>query len=261
MPVSATENAITDFDRLSSMLPELQPLVALSMVSRTEPCSVNLSALESRFLSTCCRRLASVCMISDPSELPSSIVKSRPLPSATCRKVFAAVILQFGEPHAAHFHVHLAGFDLAQIQNVVDQRQQVGSGGVNGFGELHLLGRQVLVRVFRQHARQNQKIVERRAQLVAHVGQEFALVLGSERKLFGLFFQRLLGLLHFLVLGFDFGLLLGQQLRFFLQFGVGLLQLKLLALQLLGQRLALLAEVARSAWWRRWCSARCRWIA
>ena len=62
-------------------------------------------------------------------------------------------------------------------------------------------------------------------------------------KLLGLFFQRLLGLLHFLILGFHFGLLLGQQLRFFLQLGVGLLQLKLLALQLFGQRLALLQQL------------------
>ena len=139
-----------------------------------------------------------------------------------------AEVVQFAEADAADFHVHLAGFDLAQIQNVVDQRQQVGSGGVNGFGELHLLGRQVLVRVLGQHARQNQQVVERRAQLVAHVGQELALVLRGERQLLGLFFQRLLGLLHFAVLGFDFGLLLGQQLRLFLQLGVGLLQLELL---------------------------------
>ncbi len=87
----------------------------------------------------------------------------------------------------------------------------------------------------RQHLRQNQQIVQRRPQLVAHVGEEFALVLRSQRKLFGLFFERRLGLLDFAVLGFDFGLLFGQQLRFFFQFGVGLLQL-------FGQRLALLQQ-------------------
>ena len=139
--------------------------------------------------------------------------------------------------------IHLAGFDLAEIENVADQRQQVGSGSVDRFGELDLLGGQVLVGVFRQHARQNQQVVERRAQLVAHVGQEFALVLGGERELLGLFFQRFLGLLDFAVLGFHFGLLLGQQLRFFLQLGVGGLQLELLAAQLFGQRLALLQQL------------------
>ena len=84
--------------------------------------------------------------------------------------------------------------------------------------------------------RQNQQVVERRPQLVAHVGQELALVLGGERELLGLFFQRGLGLFDFAVLGFDFGLLLGQQVGLFLQFGVGLLQL-------FGQRLALLQQL------------------
>ena len=76
------------------------------------------------------------------------------------------------------------------------------------------------------------QVVQRRAQLVAHVGQELALVFGGERQLFGLLFQRRLGLLHFAVLGFHFVLLLGQQVRLFLQLGVGLLKL-------FGQRLAL----------------------
>ena len=90
---------------------------------------------------------------------------------------------------------------------------------------LTCFGGQVLVGVLGQHLRQNQQVVERRPQLVAHVGQELALVLGGERKLLGLFFQRLLGLLDLAVLGFHFVLLLGQQLRLFLQLGVGLLQL------------------------------------
>src|SRR5262249_52287613 len=86
-------------------------------------------------------------------------------------------------------------------------------------------------------------VVQRRAQLMAHVRQEFALVLGGERKLLGLFFQRLLGLLHFLVLRFYLGLLFGEQLGFFFQFRIGLLQLKLLALKLFGERLALLQQL------------------
>jgi hypothetical protein len=94
---------------------------------------------------------------------------------------------------------------------------------VDRFGELHLLGQQIFVGVLRQHARQDQKVVQRRAQLVAHVGQEFALVFRSERKLLRLFLQRFFGLLHLLILGLHFGLLFSQQLRFLLQFGVRLL--------------------------------------
>ncbi len=109
-------------------------------------------------------------------------------------------------------------------------------GGVNGLGVLDLFLGQGGFGVFGQHLRQNQQVVERRAQLVAHVGQELALVLGGERKLFGLLFQRRLGLLHLAVLGFHLVLLFGQQVRFFFQLGVGLLKL-------LGQRLALLQQL------------------
>ena len=96
--------------------------------------------------------------------------------------------------------------------------------------------RQGALAILGQHLRQNEQVVERGAQLVAHVGQKLALVFGSERQLFGLFFQRGLGLLHLAVLGFHFVLLLGQQVRLFLQLGVGLLKL-------LGQRLALFQQL------------------
>ena len=119
--------------------------------------------------------------------------------------------------------------------------------------------------------RQDQQAVERRAQLVRHVGQELGLVLGGQRELLGLLLQRQLGLLDLAVLGFDLGLLLGQQARLsppaprwsaaappaassaaprtpaasglLLQPLVGLGQLLLLALQLLGQRLRLLEQL------------------
>ena len=128
---------------------------------------MNFSAFESRFFSTCCRRLTSVRSISDDSSSPISIVKSSPLPSATWRKVRDAEVSHLGEAHAADLNVHLARFDLRQIENVVDQREQVSAGGVNGFRKLDLLRAQVAFCVVGQHARQNQKVVQRRAQLVA----------------------------------------------------------------------------------------------
>src|SRR5579885_2824418 len=147
-----------------------------------------------------------------------------------------AEVPHLGEADAADLDVHFAGFDLAEVENVVDQRQQVGSGGVNGFGIFDLLGGQRAFGVFRQHLRQDQQVVERRAQLVAHIGEELALVLGSERQLFGLFFERRLRLLDFLVLGIDLILLHGQQLRL-------LLQLLVRFLKLFSQRLALLQQL------------------
>ena len=77
---------------------------------------------------------------------------------------------------------------------------------------LTCLARQVALRVLRQHLRQNQQVVERRAQLVRHVRQELRFVLRGERKLLGLLFQRLLGLFHFAILALHLRLLLGQQL-------------------------------------------------
>ena len=110
-------------------------------------------------------------------------------------------------------------------------------------GELGLLGGQVAVGVLRELVGKDQQAVERRAQLVRHVGQELGLVLGRERELLGLFFERLPGLLDFLVLAFDFLVLMGEQPGLFLQLLVGLLQLFLAALQLLGQRLRLLEQI------------------
>src|SRR6185437_9830269 len=48
---------------------------------------------------------------------------------------------------------------------------------VAGLGELDLARVEVARRVFRQHLGQQQQVVERRAQLVRHVGQELGLVL------------------------------------------------------------------------------------
>ena len=97
----------------------------------------------------------------------------------------------------------------------------------------------------RQLVREDQQAVERRAQLVRHVGEELGLVLRGERELLGLLLQRLAGLLHFLVLALDLLVLVRQQPRLLLQLLVGLLQLLLAALQLLGERLRLLQQVLR----------------
>ncbi len=84
--------------------------------------------------------------------------------------------------------------------------------------------------------------VERRAQLVRHVGQELGLVLRGERQLGGLFLERAAGLLDLLVLALDLGVLLGELLGLGGQLLVGLLQLGLPRLQLGGQLLRLLEQ-------------------
>ena len=135
-----------------------------------------------------------------------------------------------------------AGLDLRQVENVADQVEQVGAGAVDGAGEFHLLGRQVAVRIVGELLTQDQDRVERRAQLVRHVGQEFGLVLRGERQLRGLLFDRAAGLLDFLVLALHFDVAFGELLRLLLELLVGLLQLSLLRLKFAGELLRLLQQ-------------------
>ena len=106
---------------------------------------------------------------------------------------------------------------------------------MDGFGEFHLLGLQVALDIRGELLGEDEQAVERRAQLVRHVGHELGFVLRGEGELLGLFLEGLPGLLDFGVLSFDFRVLLGKQLGFFLKFLVGLLQFFLAALQLFGQ--------------------------
>jgi hypothetical protein len=86
MPVSATEKAITWSAWLSMRLDGRQPSVTGRTRSTTLPWSVNLKALERRFLSTCCTRRGSVSMARGrPGS--ASISNSSPLAWATWRKV------------------------------------------------------------------------------------------------------------------------------------------------------------------------------
>ena len=91
--------------------------------------------------------------------------------------------------------------------------------------ELDLLVGEVAVRVLGELLREDQQAVERRAQLVRHVGQELRLVLRGQRELLGLLLQRRAGLLDLAPAPLDLLVLLGEQARLLLQLLVGLLQL------------------------------------
>ncbi len=86
IPVSVTANPMTARARPRVGCSGLHPDMAGKMRRVTEPASVNLKALASRFLSTCCSRLASVCM---PRGRPgsTSMVNCRFRDSATWRKL------------------------------------------------------------------------------------------------------------------------------------------------------------------------------
>src|SRR5207249_8511308 len=83
---------------------------------------------------------------------------------------------QVGEVDLLRFHRYRTRFDFRQIQNVTDQIQKIGSGSMDGPGELDLLACQVPFRVFRKLLPEDQNAVQRRAKLVRHVRQEFGLI-------------------------------------------------------------------------------------
>ena len=151
-------------------------------------------------------------------------------------------IEQVGDGHFFVVDRDRAGFDLGEIEDIADEIEQIGAGAVDGAGELHLFVRQIAARIFAELLTQNEDAVERRPQFVRHVCKELGLEFRSERQLAGLFFQRAAGLLYFLILAFDFGVLFRQLLRLLLQLIVGLLQLRLLRLQLGGKILRLFQQ-------------------
>ena len=50
------------------------------------------------------------------------------------------VVLQVGQRQVAGFDRHRSGFDLREVEDVVDQRQQIVSGSVDRLGEVDVLG-------------------------------------------------------------------------------------------------------------------------
>ena len=147
-----------------------------------------------------------------------------------------------GEEDLFRIHGDRAGLDLRQIQDIADKVQEVGAGAMNGPGELDLLARQIAFRIVGQLLAKDQDRVERRPQLVRHVGEEFRLVFRSKRQLGRFFLKRAARLLDFLVLALDFNVAFRELLRLLLKLLVGLLQLLLLRLQFAGELLRLLEQ-------------------
>src|SRR6185312_4959436 len=137
---------------------------------------------------------------------------------------------------------HGARFDLREIEDVADEIEQVGAGGVNGAAEFDLLRRQIPLGVLDELLAEDEDAVERRAQLVRHVREELGFVLRCQRELRRLLLDGAARLLDFLILALDLDIALGELLRVLLQLHVGLLQLALARLQLDGELLRLLQE-------------------
>ena len=98
---------------------------------------------------------------------------------------FHRVAQAFPQVERAVVEGQLPRFDLGEVEDVVDHREQGFARVPDGHEEFPLLGRQ---RALQDQFRHADDRVQRRADLVAHVGQERALgAAGGFRRLLGLF--------------------------------------------------------------------------
>src|SRR5215475_11099162 len=84
-----------------------------------------------------------------------------------------------GQAEVCHLQLHPAGFDLGQIENVVDQGQQVLAGGVDVLQVLVLLLVELPEHARRHDLREADDGVQRSPELVGHIGQELRLMPAS----------------------------------------------------------------------------------
>ncbi len=125
-------------------------------------------------------------------------------------------------------------------ERIVDVEEQLRQN--EKLSALGLLAAEVAVRVLCKLLAEYQDAVERRAQLVRHVGEEFGFVLGGEGEFLGFLLERAASLLDLLILAFDFGVLFRELLRLLGELLVRLLQFFLLGLELDGELLRLLEQ-------------------
>ena len=80
------------------------------------------------------------------------------------------------ELHGLRIELKFAGFDLRQVEHLIDEAKQVSSSAVHALQRLQRLFRAEAGRVRDHHLGEPDDGVERRAQLVAHAGDELRLV-------------------------------------------------------------------------------------
>ena len=145
---------------------------------RRRPRSVNLTALETRLMTTWRRRAASP--RSQPGSSPSAATSSSmPFARATGEQHRAALGDRLAQREVGRRELDLAGLDLRVVEDVVDDQQQPLAGGAHDLRVLALLRVERRVEQQPGHA---DHAVERRAQLVADGRDEHRLrVRGLDR--------------------------------------------------------------------------------
>ncbi len=88
-----------------------------------------------------------------------------------------------GQIHKLGIEFELAGFDLREVQHLVDEAKEVSPGGIHTAQRFQGLFRAEARRIGDHHLGQADDGVERRAQLVAHAGEELRLVFARQLEL------------------------------------------------------------------------------
>ena len=139
----------------------------------TVPFSVNLLALLARLSSACRSRIWSAWIV------PRSGVAIDDDPIAVLRRHrldrLGHVLDQRRQRERFEMKLHPPGLDLGEVEDVVDQREQVAARAEHAIERLDVLLQRL--GILPQHLGDADDGVERRAQLVAHVGEELRLVL------------------------------------------------------------------------------------
>ena len=110
----------------------------------------------------------------------ASVISRRCARSRMSIIVFSIAV---GRWKSLRFELHASRLDLRQVEDVVDEREQVPSRVEDVAEVLRLLVVDLAEHALGQHFREADDRVERRAQLVRHVGQELALVLARHLEL------------------------------------------------------------------------------
>ena len=148
-----------------------RPPVSTVTVTTTSPSCVNLTALPTRLVSTWRSRPSSpLTHCGTSSEICTS--SSRPALVRAPGQQVARVADRLAHVEVRRVQVQLAGLDLREVEDVVDDRQQRAAGAAHRLGERALL---VVERRVQQQVGHAEHAVHRGADLVADVGHELGL--------------------------------------------------------------------------------------
>ena len=139
----------------------------------TWPVSVNLMALPIRLVRIWRTRLTSQRTVGRSSGRRAC--RSRPLASASGTSVPTVARICARDVGGLQIHLQMPRLDARQVEDVVDEPQQVLPVALDDLEVAPLIVRQRARHAVAQQLRQRQHRVERRADLVAHVGDEGAL--------------------------------------------------------------------------------------